>query len=174
MSRALGAPGVPLARGEDGGDELGLDLLEVRPVVKALDQDAQGPGNVSLDLLPQLVLGPDGLEDPDMFLGEGGEAVDGHLQGHLVAAAFSEVDHDLVALDGGYAAHVPGAVEDKVARVKGDVLLEIGHRLMHGAVGLGDVREPDIVVKVGMAGVFALVALDDLLAEGRGSCHRSR
>ena len=150
--------------GEDGGHELGLDLLEVGAVVEALDDDLEGPGEVALDLLVELVLRPDGLEDPDVVLGQGGEAVDGHLEGHLVAAALGEVDDDVVALDPRDAADVPGAVVDEVARVEGDVLLEVGHRLVDVRGRMGEVGEPDVVLEVRMVLVLAPVALDDLAA----------
>src|SRR5208283_511732 len=104
------APGVPLARREDRGDELGLDVLEIGPIVEALDDYAQGPGGVALHLLAQFLLGPDRLEDPDMLFGERRQAVYRHLQGHLVAAALGKIYDDVVSLDARDSPDVPCAM----------------------------------------------------------------
>ena len=54
----LCAPAVPFARRQDSGHEFDFDALEFRPVVEALDDDLERPGEIGLYFFPQLFLGP--------------------------------------------------------------------------------------------------------------------
>src|SRR5208337_3365488 len=48
--------------------------------------------------------------------------------------------------------------------VEGDMLLEIGNRLMHIAPVLSQVGDLDVLLQLAVLGVFLPVALDDVLA----------
>ncbi len=74
----LGEPAGPLARSEDGGDDLRLQLLEVDLPVEAPHEGHQGPGDVLSHLLGEALAWQDALEHPDMAAVKGLEALEGH------------------------------------------------------------------------------------------------
>ena len=77
-----------------------------------------------------------------------------------MVALLEKVDHELIVLDGLYAAYAPGSMKHVVAFVKTDVFLEVGDRFMDIAPRLAQIGNLYVIVQMAVPGVPIGVHID--------------
>ena len=159
----LRAPLGPLTGAQHRRDQLLLDQLHVRRVVKTADYGLEGPDRITFHLLFQLLFGPGVDQDPDVIVAQHFQRAHSHLQAHLVSGFRGEIHYDHVVLDVLDLADLPAGVVHVVAHVEGDVLFEVSDRVVDVAPALIEVRNAQILVELAVITVFLAEAFHDLL-----------